>query len=117
MTTARYAAFATFSKDGGIKDFVTSGMSKAIIDKIGECPKGLGLIEAAKDMKSPLRIDDLSKHPQSAGFPPNHPLMKSLLGVPLIASERANPWYFIPDRKGEGGVHQRRRGTHCNIVC
>ena len=87
MTMARYAAFATFSKDGRIKDFVTAGMSKAIIDRIGEHPKGLGLIETVKDMKSPLRTDDLSKHPQSSGFPPNHPQMKSLLGVPLIASE------------------------------
>ena len=87
MTNARYAAFATFSKEGTIKDFVTAGMSKAVIDKIGGHPKGLGLVGAAKDMKTPLRTDDLSKHPQSCGFPQNHPDMKSLLGIPLVAPE------------------------------
>jgi signal transduction histidine kinase len=32
----------------------------------------------------PLRIPDLSQHPSSVGFPPNHPPMRSFLGVPVL---------------------------------
>lgn len=102
MTNARYGAFATFSKDGRIKDFVTAGMSKAVIDKIGDRPKGLGLIGAGKDMKTPFRTDDLSKHPQSCGFPQNHPDMKSLLGVPLVAPEGETLGILLLTEKKEG---------------
>jgi GAF domain-containing protein len=31
----------------------------------------------------PLRLDDLSTHPASVGFPPNHPPMRTFLGVPI----------------------------------
>jgi signal transduction histidine kinase len=35
------------------------------------------------DDAQPIRISELSRHPQAIGFPPNHPPMHSFLGAPV----------------------------------
>jgi hypothetical protein len=46
-------------------------------------PEGRGLLGLLIDDPQPLRLADISGHPQSSGFPAGHPPMRGFLGVPI----------------------------------
>ncbi|MFD3913940.1 GAF domain-containing protein [Streptomyces sp. NPDC058603] len=82
---ARYGALGVLDPErGGLTELFTAGLSDADRRRIGRLPDGdtgiLGLL--IKDPR-PLRLDDLTADPRSAGVPPGHPPMRSFLGVPL----------------------------------
>jgi len=82
---ARYAALGVLNEDGtGLSDFVTSGMTQEQREKIGDLPSGKGLLGVVIRQPKAIRVSDLSRHPQRAGFPANHPKMHSFLGVPVV---------------------------------
>jgi signal transduction histidine kinase len=82
LTGARYAALSVVGADGVIEQFITAGMSDEERAHIGHLPVGRGLLGVIIHEGS-LRLDDMSKDSRSAGFPPHHPPMRSLLGVPV----------------------------------
>jgi two-component system, NarL family, sensor histidine kinase DevS len=51
---------------------------------IGDLPHGAGVLGALLNDPHPLRLEDVSAHPASAGFPPHHPPMRTFLGVPIV---------------------------------
>ncbi|HET9851352.1 MAG TPA: GAF domain-containing sensor histidine kinase [Candidatus Limnocylindrales bacterium] len=83
LVGARYAALGTFDADGRIERFITSGISDEVRRLIGPLPQGHGLLATIIRDGATLRVPDISKHPDSYGFPPHHPPMHSLLGVPI----------------------------------
>jgi signal transduction histidine kinase len=84
ITGARYGALGVIGQGGdGLVDFVTQGVTQAERDAIGELPRGHGILGLLIDHPEPLRLRHLQEHPQSYGFPPNHPPMESFLGVPV----------------------------------
>jgi signal transduction histidine kinase len=83
LVGARYAALGTFGDDGRIEQFITSGISDDVRRLIGPPPQGHGLLGTIIRDGATLRVADISKHPDSYGFPPHHPPMRSLLGVPI----------------------------------
>lgn len=66
-----------------LSDFVTTGMSAEVEERIGSRPKGKGLLGVLIHDPRPLRMRDISEDPRSVGFPSHHPPMKSFLGVPI----------------------------------
>jgi signal transduction histidine kinase len=84
LTNARYGALSVLAPDGTIAEFITSGISDDERARIGHPPVGRGLL-GATIREGALRIDDMSSDPRSVGFPPHHPQMRSLLGVPVRA--------------------------------
>lgn len=81
---ARYAAIGIpYADTDEIEHFVVSGLDREQVERIGEPPRGRGVLGVMLRADGPLRIDDLATHPASFGFPPNHPPMKSFLGVPF----------------------------------
>ena len=85
---SRYAAIGIVDAQGVITEFITSGLSKAEREKIGELPQGHGLLGVLIKQERPLRVKDMSKDPRRSGFPTNHPPMTSLLGVPVSIHAR-----------------------------
>lgn len=83
LTQARYGALGVIGSDALLAEFVTTGMSDAQREVIGDLPHGRGILGMLIHHPEPLRLDDLTQHPQSAGFPPGHPPMGSFLGVPV----------------------------------
>ena len=83
LVEARYAALGTFDERGRIERFITSGLSDALRRRIGPLPQGHGLLGTIIRDGVTLRIPDISRHPEAHGFPPHHPPMRSLLGVPV----------------------------------
>ena len=83
LTDARYGALLVFDSCGGVRDFVTSGMSHEDQRSIGSWPKAIGLLGHLREYREPLRLSDLADHPTTVGFPDNHPMMKSFMGMPI----------------------------------
>ncbi len=50
----------------------------------------------------PLRLDDLSRDPRSVGFPPNHPPMRSFLGVPVMTRGVAFGNLYLAEKQPDG---------------
>ena len=81
---ARYAALGVLGPDGtSFVQFVTSGMEEAARQRIGDPPRGRGLLGLVIREGKPIRSADINRHPQRYGYPPHHPPMTSFLGVPV----------------------------------
>ncbi len=85
VSGARYAALGVPDSTGRLERFITSGLTPEEHAAIGELPQGRGLLGALITERRSMRIRDISDHPSSVGFPPNHPPMRSFLGVPIFA--------------------------------
>ena len=70
LVGARYAALGVLGRDGELEQFVHAGMDEKLVAAIGDLPKGRGILGLLVSEPVPLRLDDLSGHPASAGFPP-----------------------------------------------
>jgi two-component system, NarL family, sensor histidine kinase DevS len=82
---AHYAAIGVLAPDGRVlESFTTHGVSDELRARIGPPPRGHGILGLVIREPSPIRLPDLTKHPDSYGFPPHHPPMHSFLGVPII---------------------------------
>ncbi len=84
---ARYAAVGVLNENGDLDQFIPIGMTPAEIQKMDHPPRGTGLIGALLNSRQTIRLDDIASDPRSSGFPPNHPKMRSFLGVPIRLGE------------------------------
>ncbi len=75
-------------------------MDPETVERIGTLPKGLGVLGTVVREKTTIRLDSISDHPDSYGFPPNHPPMGSFLGVPVLAGGRAFGNLYLSDKEG-----------------
>ena len=81
---AKYAALGVLGEDRkSLVQFVTSGLDDEARRRIGDLPRGRGLLGHVIREAKPIRTADLNRHPERYGFPLNHPPMKSFLGVPV----------------------------------
>lgn len=82
---AKYAAIGVLGPDGRmLESFTTYGLSEAERAAIGPPPRGHGILGLVIREAQVIRLPDLTKHPDSYGFPPGHPPMRSFLGVPIV---------------------------------
>jgi signal transduction histidine kinase len=96
---ARYAALGVLDPTGAsLVEFVTSGMTPEMRQRIGSLPRGHGLLGALIRDARPLRTADINTHPLRYGFPPNHPPMHSFLGVPIIGRKRVFGNLYLTDK-------------------
>jgi len=98
LVEARYAALGTVTPDGQIELFITSGISVEVRAEIGPLPRGHGLLGTIIRDGVSLRIPDIAAHPESYGFPPHHPPMTSLLGVPVRISGKPVGNLYVTDK-------------------
>ncbi len=104
LVDAQYGALGVLDENRGqVADFITVGIDDATREAIGAFPKGRGLLGSLITDAKPLRLADLTEHPDSAGFPPNHPPMKSFLGVPIRVRDEVFGNLYLTDKKS-GGV-------------
>ncbi len=85
LTGARYAALGVLDLMGReLERFVTHGIDPETHAAIGDLPRGRGILGVLIRDARPLRLHDIAEDERSVGFPPNHPPMKSFLGVPIV---------------------------------
>ncbi|HVA88482.1 MAG TPA: GAF domain-containing protein [Chloroflexota bacterium] len=97
---ARYGALGIAGPDGYLTDFITTGITPAEHARIGALPRGHGLLGTLIRDGKPLRAPDIGRDPRRVGFPPNHPSMTSLLGVPIRAHDRVVGDLYLTDKVG-----------------
>ena len=98
LLDARYAALGVVDNSGKVEQFVYTGIDDATAAAIGQPPCGAGVLGVVIDRDQPLRLDDISAHPASAGFPPHHPMMRSFLGVPVRVSGEVFGRLYVADK-------------------
>jgi signal transduction histidine kinase len=85
LTGARYAALGVIDVTGReLERFVTHGIDPETQAAIGNLPRGRGILGVLIRDARPLRLHDIADDDRSVGFPPNHPPMKTFLGVPIL---------------------------------
>jgi signal transduction histidine kinase len=98
LVPARYAALGIVNERGRIEQFITSGISDEQRVRLGDPPQGHGLLGLIITEGRSFRIPEISAHPASYGFPPHHPPMHSLLGVPVRLKGRAIGNFYLTDK-------------------
>ena len=83
LTGARYGALGVRGDENTLVDFVYQGVDEFTRAEIGDLPRGRGVLGVLFDDPRPLRLNDISAHRASVGFPAHHPAMKTFLGVPV----------------------------------
>ncbi|MBX6371808.1 MAG: GAF domain-containing sensor histidine kinase [Acidothermus sp.] len=100
LTGARYGALGVLAPDGqGLAHFVYSGLDAEAAARIGALPKGAGILGLLIREPKPLRLADLTTHPDSVGFPPGHPPMQSFLGVPIRIRDQVYGNLYLTDKE------------------
>ncbi len=102
LTGARYAALGVIDRSGkGLERFLTVGVDAETRAAIGDTPRGRGILGVLIHDATPLRLRDIAEDPRSVGFPPNHPPMRSFLGVPILLRGVAYGNLYLTE-KGSG---------------
>ena len=98
LVGARYAALGIADRTGRIERFITTGITPEERAAIGPVPVGHGLLGLLILEGRTIRTPDISKHPASVGFPPNHPPMTSFLGVPVAVKGKVVGNLYLTDK-------------------
>ena len=99
LVHARYAALGIVDASGRIERFITSGISVEERAEIGAPPRGHGLLGLMIREARAYRIPDIAKHRDAYGFPPGHPPMRSLLGVPVRTGGQPTGNFYLTDKE------------------
>lgn len=83
LVDAHYGALGVRGYDHRLVEFVYEGIDEETRHLIGSLPEGRGVLGALIEEPKPIRLDDISRHPASVGFPLHHPPMRTFLGVPV----------------------------------
>ncbi|MFD2467554.1 sensor histidine kinase [Amycolatopsis silviterrae] len=96
---AHYGALGVLGDDGALAEFVYLGIDAETRERIGHLPEGHGLLGLVIDDAKPLRLNEISAHPASVGFPANHPPMHSFLGVPVRVRDEVFGNLYLTEKK------------------
>jgi signal transduction histidine kinase len=99
VTDARYGALGVIADDE-LVEFITTGLSARQRRDIGALPRGRGVLGLLIKEPRPVRLTNIADHPQSVGFPPNHPPMHSFLGAPVQAMGRVFGNIYLAEKRG-----------------
>lgn len=103
LVGAKYGALGVIGADGHLAEFVNTGLNEGEIAAIGNLPEGRGILGRLIHVPEPLRLDDLTRHPDAAGFPPGHPEMHSFLGVPIRVRGSVFGNLYLCEKQGAPG--------------
>jgi signal transduction histidine kinase len=99
LVDARYGALGVRGEGHELAEFVYEGIDEATREKIGSLPEGRGVLGVLIDEPKPIRLDDIFQHPASVGFPPNHPPMRTFLGVPVRIRDEVFGNLYLTEKK------------------
>lgn len=100
LTNARYAALAVTDERDNVEGFVVSGLTPEEERGLKAPPMGHGPLGSMRKDGLTVRVEDLDDHAQAFGFPPKHPEMKTLMGVPIWVNNLLRGALYVTDRSG-----------------
>jgi signal transduction histidine kinase len=100
LVDAKYGALGVLDgADRSLVEFINVGMEEGEAEAIGPLPEGHGILGMLIVDPRPLRLKELSQHPDSYGFPANHPPMGSFLGVPIRIHDRVYGNLYLTEKR------------------
>ena len=111
LVDAEYGALGVLGADGKVVDFIHVGIDPTLAESIGPLPTGKGILGLLIQHPVPIRLDRLSDHPSSAGFPPGHPPMQSFLGVPVRVRGEVFGNLYLTEKRGATGFNTEDERT------
>ena len=101
LVDAEYGALGILTPDGEeLAEFVTHGIDDVTRSKIGDPPRGHGVLGLLITDPHPVRLPDITRHPRSYGFPANHPPMHSFVGVPVRIRDQVFGNLYLSEKRG-----------------
>jgi len=102
LSGASYAALGIpHETDPDFDPFLHAGMSDDLVAKLGPLPRTHGMLGAMLSDPRPFRTDDITKDPRFRGWWPDaHPLMRSFLGVPIVAKGDIIGAFYLTEKQG-----------------
>ena len=105
LAEAQYGAVGVLNDDGiYIDQFIVSGITPQQRALMGPPPRGHGLLGVLIKLGQSIRVPKISEDPRSVGFPPNHPPMQSLLGVPISFQGEILGDLYLTDKLNSAGT-------------
>lgn len=99
LVDARYGALGVLDRsETALERFIHQGIDPETAALIGPLPQGRGVLGVLLAEPEPVRIPDVSLHPASVGFPPNHPPMRTFLGVPIRIRDRVYGNLYLTEK-------------------
>jgi signal transduction histidine kinase len=103
LTGARYGALGVLDGSGRrLNRFITYGIEDDVREAIGDLPTGRGILGVLITDARPVRLGDIGSDPRSVGFPPNHPPMRTFLGVPVHSGPEVFGNLYLTEKDGGG---------------
>ncbi|MGO4443350.1 GAF domain-containing protein [Mycobacterium sp. 2YAF39] len=100
LVDAQYGAVGVRGHDHELVEFIYEGIDEKMREQIGHLPEGLGVLGVLIDDPKPIRLDNISHHAASVGFPPNHPPMRTFLGVPVRIRDEVFGNLYLTEKTG-----------------
>lgn len=100
LVGSKYGALSVVGDDGMIKSFITSGISDEQRAAIGPPPVGHGVLGVVLREGQRLRLESIQSHPRSVGFPENHPVMRTLVAVPIVCKSPFIGNLYLAEKNG-----------------
>jgi two-component system NtrC family sensor kinase len=116
LVNARYAALGVLDGKGGLSRFITAGIDEKTKRAIGPLPVGKGILGVLVHEARPLRLKDLTKDPRAHGFPPNHPPMRSFLGVPVVSKGKVLGNLYLTEKQGAEEFGERDKALAVTLA-
>ncbi len=117
MTDGTFGALAVTGEADYVEGFVVSGMDAKALASLKGPPQGHGPLGTMRQDGLPVRLEDVSLHAKAFGFPPKHPDMKELLGMPIFSGATVRGALYVTDpghgrRFGPGDEHVLKALAH-----
>jgi hypothetical protein len=100
LVDAQYGAVGVRGHDHELVEFIFEGIDEEMREQIGHLPEGRGVLGALIDDPKPIRLENISHHASSVGFPPDHPPMRTFLGVPVRIRDEVYGNLYLTQKAG-----------------
>lgn len=111
LVDAEYGALGVLGPEGKVVDFIHVGIDPDLAESIGPLPTGNGILGLLIQHPVPIRLERLSEHPSSSGFPAGHPPMQSFLGVPVRVRGEVFGNLYLTEKRGATGFNAEDERT------
>jgi signal transduction histidine kinase len=102
LVDAKYGALGVIGDGQRLAQFIPVGISEEEISAIHHWPEGRGLLGLLVKDPHPLRLANISDHPESSGFPDGHPVMRTFLGVPVRVRDQVFGNLYLSEKRSGG---------------
>jgi signal transduction histidine kinase len=99
-TGAPYVALGVIGEHQVLSDFVFQGITQEEADRIGHLPTGRGVLGTVIRENEIIVLSSIANHPDSVGFPEQHPPMEAFLGVPVSVGGESFGNLYLTNKEG-----------------